>query len=112
MKECERVLTPDGVASHRVDLKDHLGGSLNNLRFSERVWESDFFVQSGFYTNRIRFSNMIALFDEAGFIVDTSETRRWDQLPLNKNALSDDFSSLPENELIVSGFDILLRKHL
>jgi len=55
---------------------------------------------------------MVALFDEAGFIVDTSETRRWDQLPLNKKALSDDFSSLPENELIVSEFDVLLRKHL
>lgn len=34
MRECSRVLTPDGVASHRIDLKDHLGGSLNSLCFS------------------------------------------------------------------------------
>ncbi len=111
MKECARVLAVDGVASHRVDLKDHLGGSLNNLRFSDRVWESDFFVQSGFYTNRIRFSKMIALFEDAGFIVDVSELRRWETLPLNQKVLSSAFSLLPESELMISGFDALLRKH-
>jgi hypothetical protein len=26
---------------------------LNNLRFSERIWESEFMAKSGFYTNRI-----------------------------------------------------------
>lgn len=33
--ELRRILKPDGVSVHRVDLKDHLGGGLNNLRFSK-----------------------------------------------------------------------------
>lgn len=110
MRECFRVLTVDGVASHRVDLKDHLGGSLNNLRFSQRVWESDFFVNSGFYTNRIRFSEMIALFKDAQLRVEIGEVRRWEHLPVKKQSLSKSFSSLSDEDLLVSGFDVLLRK--
>src|SRR5262249_11769326 len=53
IKETRRVLKPTGVASHLIDFKDHLQGALNNLRFSERVWESHFMASSGFYTNRL-----------------------------------------------------------
>lgn len=35
MCEMRRIQKPDGISSHTVDLKDHLGGSLNNLRFME-----------------------------------------------------------------------------
>ncbi|MCD6322158.1 MAG: methyltransferase domain-containing protein [Clostridiales bacterium] len=110
MRECFRVLTPEGVISHRVDLKDHLGGSLNNLRFSERIWESDFFSRSGFYTNRIRFSEMISLFEHAKFAVDVCDVRRWEELPVKRLSLSSTFLSLSDEELTVSGFDVLLRK--
>ena len=37
--ELFRVLNRNGICVHRVDLKDHLGGGLNNLRFSEATWE-------------------------------------------------------------------------
>ena len=40
LRELRRVIRPDGVCSHRIDLMDHLGGALNNLRFSEESWES------------------------------------------------------------------------
>lgn len=33
MKELRRILKPTGICSHQVDLKDHLGGALNNLTF-------------------------------------------------------------------------------
>lgn len=111
MHECFRVLTPEGVASHRVDLKDHLGGSLNNLRFSERIWESEFFVNSGFYTNRIRFPEMLALYEEADFFVEICDVRRWESLPLKREFLSNAFLYLSDEDLSVSGFDVLLRKH-
>ena len=110
MRECFRVLAPEGIISHRVDLKDHLGGSLNNLRFSERVWESEFFVRSGFYTNRIRYPEMIALFKDAGFNVEICDVRRFACLPLKRQYLSKDFSYLSDEDLIVTGFDVLLRK--
>jgi len=112
MQECFRVLIPGGVASHRVDLKDHLGGSLNNLRFSERIWESEFFVRSGFYTNRIRFSEMITLFETAGFIVEIGDIRRWECLPVKRQSLSNSFVYVSDEDLMISGFDVLLRKKL
>ena len=44
IRECYRLLTPQGVMSHVVDFKDHLGGGLNNMRFSSSLWESEWFA--------------------------------------------------------------------
>ena len=109
MKECRRIIKPDGIASHTVDLKDHLGGGLNNLRFSEGVWESDFFARSGFYTNRIRYSEMISLMQEAGFDVDVVRFHKWDKVPIERQKLHPSFVHSSEEDLLVSGFDVLLR---
>ena len=109
MCELRRVLRPGGVCSHRVDLRDHLGGSLNNLRFSRRVWESSFFSDSGFYTNRIRFSEMNRLFQRAGFSVQIEHVDRWQKLPLPRNKLASEFRRFSDEDLTVSGFDVVLR---
>jgi SAM-dependent methyltransferase len=110
MRDCRRILKPGGVSSHRIDLQDHLGGALNNLRFSEPVWESEFFARSGFYTNRIQFSQMLDLFKHAGFEVKVTAVRRWESLPTPRGNLAKEFMSIPDTELCVSGFDVLLRK--
>lgn len=109
MRECRRVLAADGVASHRVDLRDHLGGGLNNLRFSHELWESKFFVGSGFYTNRIRYSEMLSLFEQAGFCVDVLRVDRWDKLPIRRTSLDSSFGGLGDEELLVNGFDVVLK---
>lgn len=109
MKECRRIISPDGMASHRIDLKDHLGGGLNNLRFSDRLWESDFFSKSGFYTNRIRFEQMLEVIIHAGFDVDLLKVDRWDRLPLVRSKMHSQFAALKEDELRVKGFDVILR---
>jgi SAM-dependent methyltransferase len=109
MLECRRILRPNGICSHQVDLRDHLDGALNNLRFSEQVWESGFFAKSGFYTNRIRYSQMLDLFDAAGFKVEVTEFQRWDALPTPRNKLANEFRGLPVKELCVSVFDVVLR---
>lgn len=109
MREVRRVLRPDGVCSHRVDLKDHLGGALNNLRFSAKVWESNFMACSGFYTNRIRYKEMLSFFEAAGFQVDVCQMDRWNNLPTPRSKLSLDFRTLTEDDLCVSGFDVILR---
>lgn len=109
MVECKRVLKNNGIASHRVDLKDHLGGGLNNLRFSNRVWESDFFVRSGFYTNRIRFSRMIRLMKEAGFEIEYSKVDRWDAIPIERKKLAEEFSQESDDDLLIKGFDVVLK---
>jgi SAM-dependent methyltransferase len=109
MRELRRVLRPDGIASHRVDLRDHLGGALNNLRFSEKRWEADWMAKSGFYTNRIRYGEMIDLFGKAGFAVEILGVERWKSLPTPRRALDVSYRSLPDEELLISGFDVLLR---
>jgi SAM-dependent methyltransferase len=107
--ELARVLKPGGVIVHRVDLKDHLGGGLNNLRFSESRWESALFRNSGFYTNRIRFNEMLASFERAGFCCNVPRTARWAKLPLPRRKMDGSFRKLPEENLLVSGFDVVMR---
>lgn len=109
MQQCRRVLKSGSVCSHQVDLRDHLGGALNNLRFSKKVWESHLFAMSGFYTNRIRYSEMRRLFEQAGFSVEVDEIQRWPVLPTKRAQLAPEFRALPDEELRVSGFAVLLR---
>jgi predicted SAM-dependent methyltransferase len=109
MREFRRVLASGGVASHRVDLKDHLAGALNNLRFSEPLWESSFFASSGFYTNRIRYSKMLSLFQEAGFAPSVLHTDKWRKLPTAQHSMAEPYRSMASDELLINGFDVLLR---
>ncbi len=109
-RECARVLRADGVCSHRVDLRDHLDGTLNNLRFPHRVWESAFFVRSGFYTNRMQFDEICTAFEDAAFLVTVRDVRRWDSLPLERRKLAAEFCGKSDEILRISGFDVLLKK--
>lgn len=108
LTECRRILKPDGVASHCIDLKDHLGGGLNNLRFSRRVWEAEFMVRSGFYTNRLRYSELLDLFAAAGFAVEWLEVNRWPTPPLPPARLAAEFRHFSADDLCVREFDVLL----
>jgi len=107
-EEFKRIIKDDGYMSHQVDFKDHLGGSLNNLRLSERIWESYLFKNSGFYTNRIRHKKMLDIFTKADFKVTEINLSKWQELPLNINKLSKQFRYCSREDLLVSGFKIKL----
>lgn len=107
-RACAGLLRVGGSCSHQVDLRDHLGGGLNNLRFPERIWESRFFVRSGFYTNRILFGPMLEMFRQAGFAAKVDQIERWTEPPIRRSQLAAEFRMLPESELRVSGFGVLL----
>lgn len=109
IKETNRVLKPGAVCSHRIDLKDHLGGNLNSLRFSDRIWESDFMARSGFYTNRLRYSEIIDTFKLAGFQIVEISCTKWSKLPTAVKSLHTDFQKFPVDELLISGIDIVAR---
>jgi SAM-dependent methyltransferase len=109
MSECKRVLKERGKASHRVDFKDHLGGGLNNLRFGRNVWESPFFSASGFYTNRLRCSQMLSLIREAGFSIEVFNTWRWNAIPIRRTALAAEFANLSDDDLLIKELDVILR---
>jgi SAM-dependent methyltransferase len=110
MRELHRVLKPGGTASHRVDLKDHLAGALNNLRFSQATWESQLFRRSGFYTNRIRYGQMLDMFAQAGFEARVLGVDRWSALPTPHSRMAEPFRSMDPAVLLVSGFDVVLTK--
>jgi SAM-dependent methyltransferase len=106
VSEWARILRPGAVALHRVDLKDHLGGGLNNLRFSDAMWDSSLFRRSGFYTNRIRYGDIIDRFRSAGFAVEVIRCERWPRVPISRALLAPRFASIDDDDLRVSGFDI------
>ena len=109
LAELGRILKPDGVCSHRIDLQDHLAASLHNLRFRRETWEKEWMARSGFYTNRVRFSDMVARFEAAGFCSALDKIDRWEILPVSRKALNEEFAGLDDDELRVQGFDAVLR---
>ena len=107
--ELKRVINPEGLNSHRVDLRDHLQQSLNNLRFSDKVWESDFFSSAGFYTNRLRYCEIVESFKDSGFGVKTPVIDRWERLPLPRRKMNKQFQEYSDEELCISGFNLIAK---
>jgi SAM-dependent methyltransferase len=111
MIELKRILKENGVCSHEIDLKDHLEKSLEHLRFSEEFWERDIVYNSGFYTNRFRFSEIIKIFKDLGFKYKLIDLKKFNKLPINNKKINIRFRNLPESDLLISSFQILLFKN-
>jgi SAM-dependent methyltransferase len=91
LAELFRVLRPGGVMVHTIDFRDHLAQSLNSLRFSERVWESGPFRNSGFYTNRLRANAFFQAIETTGFHSISRQDDEWDALPIAARKLHHSF---------------------
>ena len=104
--EMNRVLKEGGLISHNINYKDHLDESLNNLRFPEKIWESDFFAKSGFYTNRIPAVEMHKKFSNSGFKLIWEKFGAWEKLPLKRKYIDRKFKKYSDQELCncTSGF--------
>lgn len=112
MREQYRVMKAGGVASHQVDFKDHLGGSLHNLRFSHTLWERPWFARrSGFYTNRLRLSEVVAALTSAGFTVEVASRSQWPTPPLPRHRMAPQFRACSDDDLRTSGAILIARKH-
>lgn len=109
MSELQRVMKPFGVQSHAVDLKDHLEASLNNLRFSPALWENNFMARSGFYTNRLRHSEIMAVLQQLGYNIEETGSRSWPALPLPRTKMHRSFSHFTDADLCISDFEVILR---
>ena len=108
--ELFRVLKPGSITSHQIDLKDHLSYSLNNLRFSPIIWESRFFQNLDFYTNRLRFSEYVSIFESVGFKVDVTSVNRWESLPVPFSELHSQFQCFDLDDLLIKDFDVVLTR--
>jgi len=112
VRELFRLQAPGGFGSHQIDLQDHLGRSLNSLRFSPAVWESAAFRNAGFYTNRLRASQVLDVFRGAGYEVVSAQTEKWHGPPLGRGSLHSSLRSLSEDDLLTFSLDLVVRKRL
>lgn len=109
--ELHRILKRGGIMSHQIDFRDHLGGGLNHLRFSSRLWEAPWFARrSGFYTNRLSLAEIREAMELAGFRVLRAETERWPEPPLSRRALAAEFQDRSEAELRVFSVFMVLQR--
>lgn len=96
--ELRRILKPDGLARHGIDFQDHLGGKLENLRFSQAIWESRWMSSSGFYTNRVSPSRMIELMQRAGLDVEIESRTIWPEPPITRGKIHRDLREMWTDE--------------
>src|SRR5262249_14278066 len=109
-RKMRRVLKPHGLASHQIDFRDHLQNGLNNLRFSESIWESRFMSRSGFYTNRLSWPAMNEIFRRAGFHIELKSTDLWQNgLPTPQRRMARPFRNMAPEDLRVKGAHVVLR---
>jgi SAM-dependent methyltransferase len=112
LRELRRVLKAGAYASHNIDFQDHLDGRLNNLRFSEKLWESALFADSGFYTNRVPAVVMHDMFKAVGFEIEDEGFGRWPALPTPRRSMHADFGRYQDEELINRTSHVLLRPQI
>ena len=106
--EFSRVLKKNGVSTHQVDLKDHLGGGLNNLRIPSSLWETKLFSTSGFYTNRISLSEYINFFKIANLNYQISKNM-WKNSPINIKNVCKEFIERKKEDFMVKDFFVILK---
>ncbi len=110
MHELYRIHKPGSVSRHWVDLHDHLGGSLNSLRFSPSFWESGWVRKAGFYTNRLRMRDMVEMARIAGFIVEVPRIIRWPSLPIDRRDIHVSLPQGTDDDLNVCTFLMVMQK--
>tara|TARA_B100000768_G_C11281737_1_gene379019 strand:- start:2754 stop:3632 length:879 start_codon:yes stop_codon:yes gene_type:complete len=112
LKEMHRVLKPEGIMSHKIDLKDCIAYGLNNMRFSDNVWHSDLFFNSGFYTNRIRKDELLNYFILNDFEIIKEEHTFFNKIPLQITSCSEDIQKKYSSyDLKHSGLHCILKKN-
>ena len=105
--EFSRTLKENGVSTHQVDLRDHLGGGLNNLRIPSTMWESRLFSTSGFYTNRVCLNEYIKFFKFAKLNYSISKNV-WKKSPINIKYVSKEFIDRRKEDFLVKDFFVCL----
>jgi len=113
LKELRRILRPDGLALMRIDYGDHFKGfdrsisSFNFLTYSEEEWAP---FQSRFqYVNRLRHSEYLQLFKEAGLdVLRDDPDRRPPEQPIMER-LAPCFRKFSAEDLFTLGSLVIAR---
>jgi len=115
MKEARRTLRENGVAVHVIDMTDHFqhqDSSISRnhfLRYSNAEWMR--IAGNEFaYTNRLKASDYIALFDQAGFALAKKITKIGGRDLLEGFPIHPDFKHYSEEDLLTTEMLVLLEK--
>lgn len=111
LRELYRISAIEAISSHNVDYMDHLAGGQNNLYFSDAVWESEFFANSGFYTNRIPPHRMHQKISDAGFNVIYEQFGSWSILSLEESEVHRDLRGDYNRRLSAPTSSLVLTKN-
>ncbi|MBK7407532.1 MAG: class I SAM-dependent methyltransferase [Saprospirales bacterium] len=106
LEEFKRVLEPDGLMSHFIDMSDHFAHLdptitiYHFLRFSKKQWSwIDNTIQP---QNRWRIVHYRQLYQQLGISIIKEENRPGDVIVLRTVPIHREFSGIPESELAVS----------
>ncbi|MDD4353779.1 MAG: methyltransferase domain-containing protein, partial [Candidatus Nanoarchaeia archaeon] len=101
------VMKKSGLMYHSIDLRDHY--NFNNpflfYKYSKKTWEKYLTKEGVSYTNRIRYTGFMKLFEEYGFEVINEKTQKYN-LPIK---ISVEFDKKDEN-LNVGTIEVLLKR--
>ena len=105
-----RVLSPKGVAVHRVDLRDHGFMAKRNpwlmLQFPDWLWRACTDGAPGAITRNL-FPDYVAAAQEAGLKVHISSLDRVQHFPIPLCRLAREFRHLPADVLAITGFEMV-----
>jgi ubiquinone/menaquinone biosynthesis C-methylase UbiE len=116
-KECNRIISPDGIFSNLIDYKDHYAyfdtqtSVYNFLTFSDKKWSK--FNSSLHYQNRLRHSEYLEALKNAGFnlIFERLQTPTDSELQQYKELILDEkFLHFEEKDLLVQSSHVISRK--
>ncbi|MDF1594373.1 MAG: methyltransferase domain-containing protein [Desulfobacterales bacterium] len=117
--EAKRILKPKGLAVHFIDLSDHFQHqdksitSINFLRYSEKEWEK--IAGNEFaYCNRLRASDYLALFKEAGFDICRHEVQEDEDVRVSIRdgfMVDERFQDYSVDDLCTTGLRVALKKN-
>lgn len=105
--EFKRVVKPNGVQSHFVDMSDHFAhfdtsiNIYNFLKYSNKTWDKiiDNSIQP---QNRWRYPQFLDLYQSLGIPVSDTDYRPGDQKALDSLKVHADFSKFSKEELAIS----------
>jgi SAM-dependent methyltransferase len=110
LRECGRILAPDGLCSFYVDMSDHWShgdaqiSEVNFLRYSRFAWR--LYNPATHYQNRLRYSDYVRMFGDAGFRVESDIATRY----TGTLVAHPDFEQYDHDDLRITGAWFVLRK--
>lgn len=115
--ECHRILKPGGILSMIIDYQDHWSyfdrsiSVYNFLKYDNKEWKR--YNPSLHFQNRLRHSDYINIINSTGFTI----VKEFPYLPTEENLdelasikVSDSYSQYKNDDLLIKGCEIVLRK--